>query len=102
MFTTNGIQLKSGQTLEADMIVGVRFTSTTIDTGISEILAYGTALKRIVDEQGEKVAMNVDDAVLLIFLVITIIWFVATLIGRAKEISKEDFEKRDNQIHYRH
>ena len=36
--------------LEADMIVGVRFTSTTIDTGISEILAYGTALKRIVDE----------------------------------------------------
>ena len=40
--------------------------------------------------------MNVDDTVLLIFLVITIIWFVATLIGRAKEISKEDFEKRDN------
>lgn len=36
--------------LEADMIVGVRFTSTMIDTGISEILAYGTALKRIVDE----------------------------------------------------
>jgi uncharacterized protein YbjQ (UPF0145 family) len=36
--------------LEADMIVGVRFTSTTVDTGISEILAYGTALKRIVDE----------------------------------------------------
>jgi uncharacterized protein YbjQ (UPF0145 family) len=36
--------------LEADMVVGVRFTSTTIDTGISEILAYGTALKRIVDE----------------------------------------------------
>jgi uncharacterized protein YbjQ (UPF0145 family) len=36
--------------LEADMIVGVRFTSTTIDTGVSEILAYGTALKRIDDE----------------------------------------------------
>ena len=36
--------------LEADMIVGVRFTSTTIDTGISEILAYGTALKRLDDE----------------------------------------------------
>jgi len=36
--------------LEADMVVGVRFTSTTIDTGISEILAYGTALKCIVDE----------------------------------------------------
>lgn len=36
--------------LEADMVVGVRFTSTTIDTGISEILAYGTALKRVNDE----------------------------------------------------
>lgn len=31
----------------ADMVVGVRFTSTTVDTGISEILAYGTALKKI-------------------------------------------------------
>lgn len=40
--------------------------------------------------------MSVEDAVLLIFSVITIIWFVATLIGRAKERSKEDFEKRDN------
>ena len=39
--------------------------------------------------------MNVDDTVLLIFLVITIIWFVATLIVRAKERSKEDFEKRE-------
>lgn len=40
--------------------------------------------------------MSVEDAGLLIFAVITIIWFVATLIGRAKEISKEDFEKREN------
>jgi hypothetical protein len=40
--------------------------------------------------------MSVEDAVLLIFSVITIIWFVATLIGRSKERSKEDFEKRDN------
>ena len=38
--------------------------------------------------------MSVEDAVLLIFSFITIIWFFATLIGRAKERSKEDFEKR--------
>ncbi len=31
--------------LGAEMVVGVRFTSTTIDVGISEIAAYGTALK---------------------------------------------------------
>ena len=36
--------------LGADVVVGVRFSSTTIGTGISEILAYGTALKYIVDE----------------------------------------------------
>jgi hypothetical protein len=40
--------------------------------------------------------MGVGYAVLSIFLVITIIWFVATLVGRANERGKEDFEKRDN------
>ena len=32
---------------KADMVIGVRFTSTTIDTGISELVAYGTAVKKI-------------------------------------------------------
>ena len=38
--------------------------------------------------------MSVDDAMLLIFSVVTFIGFVATLIGRAKEKKQENFEKR--------
>jgi len=37
--------------------------------------------------------MSVEDAVLLIFSGITIIWFVATLIGRAKELARKILKK---------
>ena len=37
--------IKDGQKLGADAIINVRFTSSTIMQGASEILAYGTAVK---------------------------------------------------------
>ena len=37
--------IKDAQNLDADAIVNVRFTSSTIKQGIAEILAYGPAVK---------------------------------------------------------
>jgi uncharacterized protein YbjQ (UPF0145 family) len=36
---------ESAEKLGADAVVGVRFSSTTISGGISEVLVYGTAVK---------------------------------------------------------
>ena len=37
--------IKEAEELEADAVVGVRLTTSTIMAGAAEILAYGTAIK---------------------------------------------------------
>lgn len=37
--------VKEAETKEADAIVGIRFVSSTISQGVSEVTVYGTAVK---------------------------------------------------------
>jgi len=42
--------IKEAEKLGADAVIGFRFSSSTITTGASEILAYGTAVKLMKEE----------------------------------------------------
>ena len=68
----------------ADAVVNVRFTTSVVSQGASEILAFGTAVK-----------LNQMNRIIWIAIIAAVIF---AIINRIRQKDKEDFDQRDNQL----
>ena len=76
--------LDDANRMGADAVVNVRFTSSVVAQGASEILAFGTAVK-----------INQMSRVIWIAIIVAVIFAV---FNRIRQKEKEDFDQRDNQL----
>lgn len=76
--------IDDGKKLGANAIINIRFNTSVITQGTSEMLAYGTAVT---------VKQNYVNFILY---VLGLFVLIILIIIRVKEKKKEDFEKRDN------
>ena len=76
--------LDDANRMGADAVVNVRFTTSVVAQGASEILAFGTAVKT-----------NQMSRVIWIAIIVAVIFAV---FNRIRQKEKEDFDQRDNQL----
>ena len=74
--------IEDAQKLEADAVVNVRFTTSVVAQGASEMLAYGTAVKF------EQMTFMFYGALVIALVVLAIIKY--------NERKNDDFDKRNN------
>ena len=76
--------LDDANRMGADAIVNVRFTTSVVTQGASEILAFGTAVK-----------INQMNRIIWIAIIVAGIF---AIINRILQKGKEDFDQRNNQL----
>lgn len=76
--------LDDANRMGADAVVNVRFTTSVVAQGASEILAFGTAVKT-----------NQMNRIIWIAVIVAVIF---AIINRIRQKEKEDFDQRDNQL----
>ena len=76
--------LDDANRMGADAVVNVRFTTSVVAQGASEILAFGTAVKT-----------NQMSRIIWIAAIVAVIFAV---FNRIRQKEKEDFDQRDNQL----